>query len=122
MTVHDARDLRDLLADELAERHADGCDVTTFESEVAAALAEASGPRDLAPAIGSPAAWTRPDVQRLPDQLLGAWLGPCAGNTLGMPVEGWTKAELRGTSAEPAPLRSPTTSRGWNRGPTMCAP
>jgi hypothetical protein len=46
MTVHDARDLGDLLADELAGRRADGYDVTTFDSDVTAALDEASGPRD----------------------------------------------------------------------------
>jgi len=50
--VHDARDLRDLLADELTERRNDGFDVTSLEPAVAAALAEASGPCD--PRLAAP--------------------------------------------------------------------
>jgi ADP-ribosylglycohydrolase len=131
MTVHDARDLRDLLADELAERRADGYDVTTFESDVAAALAEASGPRDpihdtllsqleatarfeessydepssfdeiraLAPAIRSPAAWTRPDVQ-------AGWDTDSNGATAGSAF-----GAMHGARALPAHMIDPLENR-----------
>jgi len=38
------------------------------------------------------------ETPRLGDQLLGAWLGRCAGNTLGKPVEGWTRSQIRAYS------------------------
>ncbi len=34
------------------------------------------------------------DAARLPDRLLGAWLGRCAGCMLGKPVEGRTRADI----------------------------
>lgn len=134
--MHDARDLRDLLADELAERRSDGFDITGLESDIAGALDAAAGPRDpllgvlldrldeaarvsgwryyepsgfgeiraLASGAGRRGAPTPPAPGRLADQLLGAWLGRCAGNTLGKPVERWTRAQICGY-LESAPFR-----------------
>lgn len=123
--MHDASDFRDLVADELAERRADGFDVIALEPEVAAALDASTGPRDhrlevlldrldatirlpewrfvepssfddvaaLVPALTSPPAPPRA-VSDLADQIHGAWLGRCVGNTLGKPVEGWTQSQI----------------------------
>ncbi|NUL81723.1 MAG: ADP-ribosylglycohydrolase family protein [Armatimonadetes bacterium] len=36
----------------------------------------------------------KPDPNRLPDQMLGAWLGRCAGCMAGKPVEGWSRRQI----------------------------
>jgi ADP-ribosylglycohydrolase len=119
--MYDAVDLRDLVASELIQRRESGYEVAGLEAEVAAALADGSAPLgelldclEQAPRSASwtyeePSGWgeilaqlpkTPPTPLRvheawLRDRLLGAWLGRCAGCTLGKPVEGWTHAQLR---------------------------
>jgi ADP-ribosylglycohydrolase len=119
--AHDALDLRDLVADELAQRRQTGYDVAGLEAAVAEALA--GGPADLGELLdrleraprsddwpyeepsrleeilarlpeAAPAP-ARLEEDRLRDRLLGAWLGRCAGCSLGKPVEGWTHARIR---------------------------
>src|SRR5687767_11390436 len=114
--MHDALDLRDLVANELVQRRESGYEVTELEAAVELALGDGSAPLgelldrlEQAPrstswpyqepsALGdilaqlpetAPTA-LRLDEAQLRDRLLGAWLGRCAGCTLGKPVEGWT--------------------------------
>jgi ADP-ribosylglycohydrolase len=119
--MYDAVDLRDLVAGELAQRRETGHEVSGLEATVGAALGGASGPLaelldrlERAPrSEGWPyeepsrleeiLAWLpepsltplQLDEAMLRDRLLGAWLGRCAGCTLGKPVEGWTHDHLR---------------------------
>jgi ADP-ribosylglycohydrolase len=56
------------------------------------------GPRKLDPL---------PDAEDLEDRILGAWLGRGAGCTLGVPVEGFSREEIRAAAAaldQPYPL------------------
>lgn len=119
--MHDAVDLRDLVAGELAQRRESGYEVSGLEAAVAAALADGSVPlqelldrleraphRDdwpyqepsrleelLAQLPETPPMPLQLDEPELRDRLLGAWLGRCAGCTLGKPVEGWTHDRIR---------------------------
>jgi ADP-ribosylglycohydrolase len=119
--MHDAVDLRDLVAGELAQRRESGYEVSGLEAVVAAALADGSVPLEelldrleRAPRLDDwpyqepsrleelPAQLPEPspmslqlDEPELRDRLLGAWLGRCAGCTLGKPVEGWTYDRIR---------------------------
>jgi ADP-ribosylglycohydrolase len=119
--MHDAVDLRDLVANELVQRRESGYEVAGLEGVVVAALADGSAPlgelldrlerapRSAGWAYQEPSGWEeilsqlpapaptppRLDAARLRDRLLGAWLGRCAGCILGKPVEGWTHAQIR---------------------------
>jgi ADP-ribosylglycohydrolase len=113
--VHDVLDLRDMLADELVQRRESGylveppdpaavarADRPELERMIAALEA---APRDptwpyeepeggaALPAVDAPA--VTPDRATLRDRIVGAWLGRCAGCTLGKPVEIWPRAEIR---------------------------
>ena len=124
--MHDASDFRDLLADELTQRLESGYLVERVEADARRALADARGPNDPAlldhlerveaterqsewPFVEVdaasdlvarlPAGQSRPTARRpddLPDRILGAWLGRCAGCLAGKPVEGWTRQQVRG--------------------------
>ncbi len=113
-----------LLQLEIAQRREEGCDVGPFEQRVAAVgattpMAEintlydelsALQPRPDFPYVEPseleairqerPAGPRRLDLNlseaALEDRWLGAWLGRCAGCTLGKPVEGWTREQIRG--------------------------
>jgi hypothetical protein len=119
--MHDAVDLRDLVANELVQRRESGYEVAGLEAVVVAALADGSAPlgelldrleqapRSAGWSYEEPSGWgeilaqlpeaaptpPRLDAARLRDRLLGAWLGRCAGCILGKPVEGWTHAQIR---------------------------
>ena len=112
-----------LLRDELIQRREEGCDVGPFEARIAALDESAPGaemdalydalsalePRPdfpyVEPSTLAAIRRERPDGPRclsLPltgaefeDRLLGAWLGRCAGCTLGKPVEGWSRERIR---------------------------
>jgi ADP-ribosylglycohydrolase len=111
-----------LLMIELMQREEEGCDVTPFRAEVAA-LTDASTPaeilalydrisalqpvpdfpyeepstldliRQASPAKRALPAFTLSE-EALKDRILGAWLGRCAGCTLGKPVEGLTRDQI----------------------------
>lgn len=117
-----AVNLRKTLVDELIQLDEEGCEVEAITAEVLAAdvlsmdvtttetyLARLDGlplrsdfhfeePSDLA---GIQAA--RPSQRPIPKandsdyerRLRGAWIGRCAGCTLGKPVEGWSRGEIR---------------------------
>ncbi len=117
--MHDARNVRGLLGDELVQRQQSGYavddklteeiraavdDDTATGQEIAglydqldhAALRadwdyqEPSALEDiLAAAPGAPRAAAVPGPDELADRILAAWLGRCAGCNLGKPVEGW---------------------------------
>jgi ADP-ribosylglycohydrolase len=119
--VHDALDPRDLLADELDQRRLSGYDVAGLDAAVGLALGDDAAPLDelldrleraprtadwpyeepsrleeILARLPQPAcAPLRLDEGRLRDRLTGAWLGRCAGCTLGKPVEGWTSEQIR---------------------------
>jgi ADP-ribosylglycohydrolase len=119
--MYDAVNLRDLVANELVQRRESGHEVAGLEAAVAAALADGSAPLgellDRLEQAPRSASWSyeepsglgeilaqlpetapaalRLDEARLRDRLLGAWLGRCAGCTLGKPVEGWTSEQIR---------------------------
>jgi ADP-ribosylglycohydrolase len=119
--MHDAVDLRDLVTAELAQRRESGYNVSGLEAAVEAALADGSAPlvelldrleqapcsedwpyeepsrleEILARLPETPPTPLQLDEAELRDRLLGAWLGRCAGCTLGKPVEGWTHDQLR---------------------------
>jgi ADP-ribosylglycohydrolase len=120
--MHDVLDLRAMVADELTQRRESGYlidDVAPSAARIAAAdndelrsflAALASAPRspdwpyeepsELAaieaaqpPAPERAAAPLEEPVLR--DRIAGAWLGRCAGCTLGKPVEIWSRADIR---------------------------
>ncbi len=131
----DATELKQLLAHELHQRREEGCDVSAVEARVTALDAETvpellalydelmglvpradfpyeepsdlptiralrpQGPRHLPAAL---------DEGRLLDRILGAYLGRCAGCTLGKPVEGWSRDKIRRylEAANAYPLRT----------------
>jgi ADP-ribosylglycohydrolase len=119
--MHDAVDLRDLLTHELAQRRVAGYDVAGLEGAVELALGDGSAPLGelldrleqvprspdwpyeepsrldhiLARLPETPTAPLRLDEGQLRDRLVGAWLGRCAGCSLGKPVEGWTHERIR---------------------------
>ncbi|MDE2919799.1 MAG: ADP-ribosylglycohydrolase family protein, partial [Chloroflexota bacterium] len=117
-----AVNLRKTLVDELIQLDEEGCEVEAITAEVLAAdalsmdvaTAEAyltrleglpmrsdfqyEEPSDLAGIqAGRPARRAVPaaDVSDYKRRLRGAWIGRCAGCTLGKPVEGWSRAEIR---------------------------
>ena len=109
-------ELRQLLPREVEQRREEGCDVTSIAQRVAALDAESvpellalydelmklsprpdfpyEEPSDLSmiralrPA-GPRRISTDADAHQLLNRILGAYLGRCAGCTLGKPVEGW---------------------------------
>jgi ADP-ribosylglycohydrolase len=119
--VHDVLDLRDILTDELAQRRESGYDVDDLEGAVKEATSNGSvaerervleelerrpllanwpydEPSDLhgiEQAVNGTSS-TLPDVDdgALREQLMGAWLGRCAGCNLGKPVEGWSREKI----------------------------
>jgi hypothetical protein len=114
--------LQFLLMGELEQLEQEGCDVSDFNAEMAgltedtpqeAMLALYARLSQLGPAPGFPyvepsdlesirqarAQSSLAQVPYLPeetlkDHILGAWLGRCAGCTLGKPVEGFTRAQV----------------------------
>ena len=121
--MHDVLDLRDILADELAQRRESGFDVEDLSDVVAEAVADGSTAQReelLAEVEGrplrsdwayhEPSGWEAilaalpppPDLPPLElsedglrERLSGAWLGRCAGCNLGKPVEGWSREKIR---------------------------
>ena len=119
----DIRDPAQLLADELTLRAESGYDLSIAELQVNAALEKGDPPsiaraelslehtvrRDDWPYV-EPSELHEIDSSRMPvaatpssfgddtlrDRLVAAWLGRCAGCTLGKPVEGWSRARIRG--------------------------
>jgi ADP-ribosylglycohydrolase len=123
--MHDALDLRELLADEIIQRQESGYDVAAVLPGVKQVLA-ADGPRWSAAvedayrelegtsvkadwpydepqteaeilAVPADATLAVPGHAELTDRLYAAWLGRCAGCNLGKPVEGhgWNRRKLR---------------------------
>jgi ADP-ribosylglycohydrolase len=120
--MFDVLDLREMVADEIVQRRESGYvvdGVAPTASEIAAATdaeltqylaALESAPRSPgwsyeepseldAIEAAQPAAPARAhltlDDSTLADRILGAWLGRCAGCTLGKPVELWSRADIR---------------------------
>ena len=118
--MHDVLDPRDLLADEWEQLRLSGYRVPEREAAVQDALAAgdpvemwrqldslSTAERDPAWPYDEPSdpeeilsALTRVQPLRvrddeLPDRLRGAWLGRALGNTLGKPVEGLTRPQVR---------------------------
>ena len=120
--VHDVLDLREMVADEIIQRRESGYLVEGLSpSEDVLAVAtddELRGHLEaLAGAARSPDwAYEEPsaleaieaeqppepararlglDERGLQDRILGAWLGRCAGCTLGKPVENWPRADIQ---------------------------
>jgi ADP-ribosylglycohydrolase len=121
--VHNVLDLRDILADELAQRRESGFDVDDLEDAVRGAIEDGAAeacerqleelerrslrdgwayeePSDWAgiQAALPPAAELPPlelDDDGLRERLSGAWLGRCSGCNLGKPVEGWSREKIR---------------------------
>lgn len=119
----DINDPAQLLADELTLRREEGYDLSRAEPQVRAALESGDLPSisqaDLRLEATRPRVdWTFHEPSTLPeieasregdvppacelddaallDRLLAAWLGRCAGCNLGKPVEGWSRARIRG--------------------------
>ena len=119
----DIKDPARLLADELTLRAESGYDLSIAEPRVSAALEQGDlssiaraeltlehtvrrhdwpyvEPSDLAEIERSrtpaPAPPSSLGDDALRDRLLAAWLGRCAGCNLGKPVEGWSRARIRG--------------------------
>ena len=137
--MHDPLSLHDLVADEIAQRRETGHDVASVAQRYAvtgpadtstlegllAELSELTPPVDwpydepsdlpgiiatLVPAPPDEATSSLVDAARLPDRILGGWLGRIAGCNLGKPVEWgdhWTSAHIRDylERAEAWPLR-----------------
>jgi len=113
--------LRPLVHDEIIQRSEEGCDVGGFEEELEAvlpgdldaleALYDALDELDpepdfpyVEPSTLDSIHATRPegvrrmemghDEEALFDRIYGAWLGRCAGCSLGKPVEGWRQERI----------------------------
>jgi ADP-ribosylglycohydrolase len=123
--MHDALDLRELLADEVVQQRESGHDVRGTEPEIRAALdgdAKLSEVEELydrlmelprgagwpyqepsswpeiealLPAEQAPPGAGEVDDATLADRLRAAWFGRCAGCNLGKPVEGFTPEQVR---------------------------
>jgi ADP-ribosylglycohydrolase len=119
--MHDVLDLREMLADEIVQRRESGyvLDGPALSSEAIAAATDDElrehlealtrarrspdwpyeEPSELAAIEAEqPPAPVRArmalDASGLHDRVLGAWLGRCAGCTLGKPVENWPRADI----------------------------
>lgn len=121
--MFDPLDLRELVADELAQRRESGYQVEALDAEVTDAV-ERGDAAELAAMLGrleqtsrrpdwvytEPTELTEIEAQQpaedtelappgtdLADRIRGAWLGRCAGCALGKPVEGfgWNRASIR---------------------------
>lgn len=113
--------LRRLVHDEITQRREEGCDVTGFEEELAAVLPgdwdvldslyDALDELDPGPdfpyvepstldsiraarPVGERRMKVPRDEEALFDRIYGAWLGRCAGCSLGKPVEGWSRERI----------------------------
>lgn len=113
--------LRRLVRDEIIQREEEGCDVSGFEEELEAILPGDRGALEyLYEALGEleptpdfpyvepstldsiraarPAGARRVEIphseEALLDRIYGAWLGRCAGCSLGKPVEGWPRGRI----------------------------
>lgn len=118
--MHDVLDPRDLLADEWEQLSLSGYVVQELEPAVRGAIAggdraEVVRRLDALSAADRDPAWPydepsdsatvlgslhgvrplRPDVHGLENRMRGAWLGRAVGNTLGKPVEGLTRPQVR---------------------------
>ena len=122
--MHDALDLRDVLADEITQRLESGFEIGDLGERARHTVAQANDPSDpkIAALVGLAERTRRrtewpyaeiddatelaarvPDLPRrappggdeLLDRLHGAWLGRCIGCLLGKPVEGWSAADIR---------------------------
>ena len=122
--MHDVLNAAEMLSDELAQRRESGYDITDVE-EVCGHALQSGSPEEierahtLLEATSLRADWgldepssleeiratlspppevppLKLDDAGLRDRLLGAWLGRCAGCNLGKPVEGWSRAKIRG--------------------------
>src|SRR5215203_5661166 len=132
--MHDVLDARDILSDELAQRRESGCDVEGLEERINGALADRreeelwrllelleDAPRRQQWSYDEPSELEKikgslPKPPQLPalslgeedlrDRVRAAWLGRCAGCTLGKPVEGWNHRRsfppVRGPAASTA--------------------
>ena len=75
---------------------ADAAGLRRLLAAVEASPADPAWPyREPPPAVTPTPAAPPPDDATLGDRLLGAWLGRCAGCTLGKPVENWPRAAVR---------------------------
>jgi ADP-ribosylglycohydrolase len=121
--MHDVLNIRDILADELVQRGEEGYDVVVLEEPVQNALANGSDADcqqllDRLEKAERRADWlykepsTLEEIkasllpapplpnldlgeEELADRLHAAWLGRCAGCSLGKPVEGWSRDAIR---------------------------
>ena len=121
--MHDVLDARHILSDELVQRRESGHDVEEFEERINGALVDhpeeelwrllellEDTPRRQQWSYDEPSGLKKirgslPKSPQLPalslgeedlrDRVRAAWLGRCAGCTLGKPVEGWTREEIR---------------------------
>ncbi len=120
--MHDVRDLRETVREEIVERRESGHDVDGVapSAEAVAAASDAELERYLDALASAPraAGWPYDEPTGLPaieaaqppapprarltlgdaalgDRILGAWLGRCAGCALGKPVEIWPRAAIR---------------------------
>jgi hypothetical protein len=121
--MHDVLDARHILADELAQRRESGYDVEGLEERINGALADhpeedlwqllemlEDTPRRPQWPYDEPSRLDKiweslpkspqlpalmPGEEDLRSRMLAAWLGRCAGCTLGKPVEGWTREDIR---------------------------
>jgi ADP-ribosylglycohydrolase len=150
--VHDVLDLREMLAGEIIQRRESGHVVEAPSEAELAAAGEATLRRLIARVEAAPRRqdWpydepnefeaivaARPaaperraprlDGAALRDRVIGAWLGRCAGCTLGKPVEIWPRAAVRSylerfgayplrdyvPAEEPAPAGFPALNPSW---------
>jgi ADP-ribosylglycohydrolase len=111
--VHDVLDLRDLVPDEAEQLDSAGYAVGDLHARarIAAAAGDLTQLADIETALAAlrrdpewpfeepeptlaELAPTRPGDD-LADRIRGAWLGRCVGNTMGKPVEGLSRADVR---------------------------
>jgi ADP-ribosylglycohydrolase len=121
--MHDVLDARDILSDELVQRRESGYDVEGFVGRIKSALTdrpeeelwrllelledaprrqqwfydEPSGPEEIMESLPKSPQLLALSLgeEDLRDRVRAAWLGRCAGCTLGKPVEGWTREDIR---------------------------
>ncbi|GAA1510485.1 ADP-ribosylglycohydrolase family protein [Kribbella lupini] len=118
--MHDALDLRDLVPDEAEQLESSGYAVGDLHARarLAAAAGDLTQLADIETALaalhrdsewpydepepapdgsyqGVEAPSPMPPTADLADRIRGAWLGRCVGNTMGKPVEGLSRADVR---------------------------